>query len=111
MVVNKDPETAWTGVYFLRDYHPYWVQGQRNSAFTKATDGRLLDLKDNEDQGVTAAAEDFKEGLDPLDLPAGTMLVIVPGHEAMESNEGALSHVPHTLSRSLMIATLRALIR
>ena len=114
MVVNEDPETAWTGVYFLRDYHPYRVQGQRNPAFTKATDGRLLDLKDNDDHGVTAAAEDFKEGLDLLDLPAGTILVIVPGHEALESNEGrALARAAHALAKldDRYIASVDSLIR
>ena len=114
MAINKEPETAWTGVYFLRDYNPYRVQKQKNPAFTKATDGRLLDLKDNYDHGVIAAAEDFKEGLDPLGLPAGTILVIVPGHEAMESNEGrALARAAHALGKldNRYIACVDSLIR
>jgi len=114
MADSEDPATAWTGVYFLRDYNPYRFQGQRNPAFKKATDGRLLDLKDNLDHGVTAAAEDFKAGLDKLNLPAGTILVIVPGHEAMESNEErALARAAHALAQldRRYVASVDSLIR
>src|SRR5437879_12940996 len=88
MVDNEDPATAWTGVYCLRPYSPWKLAGQQNPAFVKATDGRLLDLKDGLDHGVKNAAEDFKAGLEKLKLPKGTILAIVPGHEARESNEG-----------------------
>jgi predicted amidophosphoribosyltransferase len=114
MAVNQDPETAWTGVYFLRDYNPYRFQGQVNPAFKEATDGRLLDLKDNLDKGVAAAAEDFKEGLDKLDLPDGTVLVIVPGHEALESNKKrALARAAHALAKldKRYVASADSLIR
>ena len=114
MADNEDPATAWTGVYFLRDYNPVWFQGQRNPAFKKATDGRLLDLKDNLDHGVTAAADDFKAGLDKLNLPVGTILVIVPGHEAMKSNEGrALARAAHALAKldERYVASVDSLIR
>jgi len=84
----EDPQTAWTAVYCLREYNPYRLLGELNPAFRKATDGRLLDLKDNKDNGVMAAAEDFRQGLNALDLPTGTILVIVPGHEANRSNVG-----------------------
>ena len=63
---------------------------------------------------VTAAAEDFKEGLDPLDLPTGTILVIVPGHEVMASNEGcALARAAHALAKldDRYIASVDSLIR
>ena len=97
----ENPADAWTDIYWLRDYNPYTFMGQRNPAFRKDSDGRLLDLKDNLDHGVTAAAEDFKEGLDRLELPSGTVLVVVPGHEARESNEGRpLARVAHTLAES-----------
>ena len=86
--VAEDPASAWTGVYCLRDYNPYTFMGQRNPEFTRETDGRLLDLKDGLDKGVAAAAEDLQLGLEGLDLPSGTILVVVPGHEARESNEG-----------------------
>jgi hypothetical protein len=82
----EDPQTAWTSVYCLRDYNPYRRSGEPNPAFTKSTDGRLLDLKDNTERGVTAAVEDFQRGLAALDLPAGTILAVVPGHEANNSN-------------------------
>ena len=45
----------------------------------------MLDLKDNSDRGVFAAATDFRSGLDSLNLPNGTVIAIVPGHEAMVS--------------------------
>jgi hypothetical protein len=95
----EDPKTAWTGVYCLREYNPYRLLGQPNPAFRTATDGRLLDLKDNLDRGVQAAAEDFKNGLDQLALPKGVVLVILPGHEAKDSNEGrALARAARALA-------------
>jgi phosphoribosylpyrophosphate synthetase len=84
----EDPQTAWTNVYCLREYNPYRLLGELNPAFRKETDGRLLDLKDNSDRGVFAAAADFRLGLDSLNLPNGTVITIVPGHEALASNEG-----------------------
>jgi predicted amidophosphoribosyltransferase len=62
--------------------------GQRNPAFRRATDGRLLDFKDNIDDGITNAVADFSEVLAQLELPEGTILVVVPGHEARQSNAG-----------------------
>lgn len=83
----EDPQTAWTDVYCLRDYNPYRFQGELNPAFTRA-DGRLLDFKENLDPGIAAAVEDFQKALAQLDLPNGTLLAIVPGHEARTSNDG-----------------------
>jgi predicted amidophosphoribosyltransferase len=110
----EDPESAWTGVYCLREYNPYRLIGQLNPAFRKATDGRLLDLKDNSDHGVTAAAEDFRQGLDALNLPNGTVLVIVPGHEANDSNDGrALARAAQALAKmdKRYVASVDSLIR
>lgn len=114
MADDEDPATAWTGVYCLRPYNPWKVGGVRNPAFVKATDGRLLDLKYEYDHGVTAAVEDFTAGLENLKLPKGTILVIVPGHEARESNEGrALARVAHALAEadSRYVARVDALVR
>jgi hypothetical protein len=74
VVAEEDPRAAWNGVYCLRLYNPYTFGGERNPNFIKATDGRLLDLKDGLDHGVKAATEDFKRGLDKLALPEGTIL-------------------------------------
>jgi predicted amidophosphoribosyltransferase len=84
----EDPQTAWTSVYCLREYNPYRLFGELNPLFRRETDGRLLDLKDNSDRGVSAAATDFRSGLDSLNLADGTVIAIVPGHEAIASNEG-----------------------
>lgn len=83
---DLEPEAAWTGIYCLRDYNPYWFQGIRNPAFRTATDGRLLDLKANQDHGVENAARDFAEGLRPLGLSDGTILAVVPSHVEGASN-------------------------
>jgi predicted amidophosphoribosyltransferase len=85
---KPDPETAWTDVLCHRPYNPYRLMGAQNPAFRKATDGRLLDFKDNLDHGIKNAANDLLELLDQLDLPAGTLLVVIPGHEARNSNAG-----------------------
>jgi Phosphoribosyl transferase domain len=113
-MMAEDPQSAWTGFYCLREYHPYRLLGEPNPAFNKATDGRLLDLKDNTDAGIKAAADDFRVGLEVLNLPQGTLLAIVPGHEAADSNEGRpLSRVPYALARidSRYVASVDALIR
>lgn len=110
----EDPKTAWTDVYCLREYNPFKFLGQRNPAFKKATDGRLLDLRDNKDHGVKAAAEDFRAGLEALDLPQGTLLVIVPGHEANDSNEGRpLARAAESLAKldDRYIASIDSLVR
>jgi hypothetical protein len=110
----EDPRVAWTEVYCLREYNPYRLLGELNPAFNKATDGRLLDLKDNTDSGVAAAAEDFRRGLDSLGLPNGTIVVIVPGHEAKTSNEGgALARAARALATldKRYVASVDALIR
>ena len=84
----EDPATAWTSVYCLRDYNPYRLGGERNPSFVKACDGRLLDFKEGQDYAVKAETKEFATGLKALELPRGTILVIVPGHEARESNAG-----------------------
>jgi predicted amidophosphoribosyltransferase len=112
--MGEDPQTAWTGVYCLREYNPYRLFGELNPAFKKATDGRLLDLKDNYDRGVTAAAEDFRQGLEPLGLPTGTVVVIVPGHGANRSNmDRPLARAAQALARldKRYVASVDTLIR
>jgi hypothetical protein len=75
---------------------------------------RLPDLKDGLDLGVKNAAEDFRAGLEKLKLPKGTILAIVPGHEARESNEGRpLARVTQALAEadSRYVARIDTLIR
>jgi predicted amidophosphoribosyltransferase len=86
--VAEDPVTAWNGVFCLRDYNPYKFGGSRNPSFVKATDGRLLDFKEGQDYAVKAETKEFAAGLEKLKLPKGTILVVVPGHEAKDSNAG-----------------------
>src|SRR5688572_21008920 len=88
MTDDDDPSVAWSGVFCHRPYHPYRFMGVPNPRFRKATDGRLLDFKDGLEDGVKNGAADFSEVLNKLDLPAGTILVVVPGHEANDSNAG-----------------------
>jgi hypothetical protein len=85
---------------------PYWFQGQRNPAFKKPTDGRLLDFKDDEGEGQANGVTDFKELLDQLDLPKGTVLVVVPGHDAAQSNDGRpLARAANTIAESSVVGT------
>ena len=88
--------------------------GGQNPAFRKATDGRLLDFKDNLDHGIKQGAADFLELLTQLDLPKGTLLVVVPGHAARATNAGrplarAALHIAETDSR--FTASVDSLVR
>jgi predicted amidophosphoribosyltransferase len=110
----EDPASAWTGVYCLRPYHPWKLGGAHNPDFAAATDGRLLDLKDGREQGIRDAAEHFRSGLELIELPQGTILVIVPGHEASRSNEGRpLARVAHALAAAdtRYLARVESLVR
>lgn len=80
---ETDPAEAWTTVYCHRPYNPY-----NSGLFRKVTDGRLLDFKMNENDGLAKGVADFAELLSKLELPRGTLLVVVPGHEARPSNAG-----------------------
>lgn len=111
---DDDPGTAWTSVYCHRPYNPYWFMGGRNPAFRRATDGRLLDFKENLDHGVKNGASDFREVLAKLDLPKGTILVVVPGHEARASNAGrplARAADPIAAADDRYVASVDSLIR
>jgi hypothetical protein len=84
---REDPATAWTTAYCLRPYHPRTFCGGRNPSFCRETDGCLLDFKEGRPYAIEAEAERFKKALALLEPPKGTILVMVPGHEARESNE------------------------
>ena len=47
----------------------------------------MLDFKEGRDYAVDAETDTFRHGLERLELPKGTILVVVPGHEARASNE------------------------
>lgn len=97
---DLEPEAAWTGIYCLREYNPYRIQGVQNPAFLAATDGRLLDLKDGTDRGIKYAARDFNDELGQLHLPDGTVLAVVPSHATSASNKGSpLARVAALLAR------------
>ena len=111
--VVEDPENAWTADFCLRPYNPYKFGGSKNPSFNPA-DGRLLELKDNTDSGVEAAAEDFSQGLEKLGLPKRTILMVVPGHEGKNSNKGgALARVAEVLANTdtRYVASVDSLIR
>ena len=95
----EDPATAWSTVYCLRPYNPYRREGAVNPAFIPRIDGRLLNFKDGVDEAIWLEIEEFKRGLDRLQLLNPTVLVIVPGHVARDSNEGRpLARVAHGLA-------------
>ncbi len=85
---QEDPYTAWTTECCLRPYHPYRLGGAQNPAFVHAFDGRLLDFKDGVELAVKLETREFLRGLEQLEFPFRTQLVIVPGHDARASNEG-----------------------
>jgi hypothetical protein len=97
--VSEDPTAAWTTEYCLRPYNPYRVGGAQNPAFVHALDGRLLDFKDGVDLAVKLETRAFLRALEQLEFPFRTLLVVVPGHDAKPSNEGApLARVAHALA-------------
>ena len=77
----------WAGVVFIREYHPYWLPGRERNPRFDQEDGRILDLKSNQDAAVAASVRDFARVLRPMPLPARTVLAIVPGHDARLSNK------------------------
>jgi predicted amidophosphoribosyltransferase len=48
----------------------------------------LLDFKEGKLYAIEAEINRFREALDLLEAPKGTILVMVPGHEARASNAG-----------------------
>jgi len=86
--VREDPATAWTATYCLRPYHPRTLCGGPNPEFCAFSDGRLLDFKEGKSYAIEAESHRFREALGLLEPPDGTILVIVPGHEARDSNAG-----------------------
>lgn len=41
-----------TGIYYLSEYQPYWLNGEKNPNFNKFNGGYILDLKNNEQIGI-----------------------------------------------------------
>ena len=50
--------------------------------------GRLLDFKEGQQYAISAEAKEFQAPLGELELPRGTLLVVMPGHEASATNAG-----------------------
>ena len=97
--VFEDPAQAWSTVYCLRPYNPYRRDGLLNPSFVQSIDGRLLDFKSGADEAIWLELREFKRGLDRLELPHRTLIVVVPGHEARDTNEGSpLARTGHGLA-------------
>ena len=79
---------AWTAEYCLRPYHPRSMCGEPNPTFCRSTDGRLLDFKEGRPDAIQAETDEFKKALQELELPPGTILALMPGHEERSTNEG-----------------------
>ena len=108
------PDAAWTAEFCMRPYHPYRLCGEPNPAFVHALDGRLLDFKDGRDTAIAAETEAIGEALELLRLERGTVLVIVPGHEARHENDGTpLARLAQGLAAAdaRYVARVNALIR
>jgi len=110
----EQPETAWESVYCCRPYHACWILGLRNPAFDKSTDGRLLDFKDGQDHAVTSETAEFSKSLSQLDLQAGVLLAVIPGHKARDTNAGTpLARVVESLAKGngRFVSSFETLIR
>jgi Phosphoribosyl transferase domain len=112
--LSEQPETAWESVYSCRPYHACWILGLRNPAFDKSTDGRLLDFKDGQEHAVTSETAEFSTSLSQLELPAGVLLAVIPGHKARDTNAGTpLARVVENLAKgdSRFVSSFETLIR
>lgn len=79
----------WNGVGYIRDYNPYWLPGRiRNPAFRRPEDALVLDLKDNFENGIEHAREQFLLASLELDCADDTLIAIVPGSTAAATNGG-----------------------
>ena len=79
-------DQLWTGHAHIRVYHPFRVAGEKNPAFND-DDARILDLKDGVAAAIETAAAEFADALTHLPLfPQPTILAIVPGSTAADSN-------------------------
>jgi phosphoribosyl transferase-like protein len=92
---------AWDGVLSCRVYHSYRsVSGALNPAFRKDSDGRLLDFKAGGAEALAAEVEELGAALDDLEPPPGSLLSVLPGHRARESNaDTPLARLADCLSR------------
>jgi hypothetical protein len=113
-LLSERPETAWESVYCCRPYHACWIFGLRNTAFDKSTDGRLLDFKDGQEHAVTAETSEFGKSLCQLELQAGVLLAVIPGHKARDTNAGTpLARVVERLAKGdgRFVSSFETLIR
>jgi predicted amidophosphoribosyltransferase len=94
-------ETAWKDVLSCRVYHRYrMVSGALNPAFRKDSDGRLLDFKAGSAEAIAAEASEMLAVLREVQLPLGSLLAVVPGHFACDTNAGSpMSRLVECLAR------------
>jgi len=102
MPIPHNLDQLWTGHAYVRVYHPYRVAGEKNPAFNDL-DAQILDLKEGIDSAVDAAVRDFADAIAHTSaLPPSTILSIVPGSVASDSNEPRpMARVAHALARAL----------
>jgi predicted amidophosphoribosyltransferase len=82
-------------------YHAYrLISGALNPAFRKDSEGRLLDLKAGNAVAIAAEANEMLTVLREVRLPRGSVLAIVPGHLACDTNAGSpMSRLVECLAR------------
>jgi predicted amidophosphoribosyltransferase len=96
--MGDSAEDAWTSVWGLRPYHPYWVDGERNPE-VQAIDRRIFDFKEGKNWAVAAEIVEFQKALKSLDMPIPVLIALVPGHEAKPTNVGCpLARVAQALA-------------
>jgi hypothetical protein len=114
-VEATNSEGAWDTVYCCRVYHGYrLLNGERNPAFRRATDGRLLNFKDGEPEAIEAEAAEVGAAIDRLRLPQKALLMMVPGHRVARSNcETTLARLVEALAdkNHALVASVNTLIR
>lgn len=78
-----------TGIYYIGEYHPYWLSGEKNPNFNKVNGGYILDLKENNKNGiryfVNKIEEEFKKysNIDEFNI-----ITIVPSSKKNVISEG-----------------------
>lgn len=109
------PDVAWNTVHCCRVYHGYrLLNGERNSAFRQATDGRLLNFKEGDLAAIDAEADELGAVLNCLRLPPRVLVAVIPGHRAVVTNRNTtLSQLVDVLTAQdgRLVASVDTLVR
>jgi predicted amidophosphoribosyltransferase len=96
-------------------YHGYrLLNGERNSAFRQATDGRLLNFKEGDLAAIDAEADELGAVLNCLRLPPRVLVAVIPGHRAVVTNRNTtLSQLVDVLTAQdgRLVASVDTLVR